>query len=67
MDMLTTGDLAKILRITAGSLRVRLSRRPESLPKPALRGRGSRTLWLKTDVEKWLSRFGETESGNSNE
>ncbi len=54
MEMLTTNDLAGILRITPGSLRVRLSRRPDSLPKPVMRGRGSRTLWLKNDVEKWL-------------
>lgn len=54
MEMLTTKDLAAILRITAGSLRVRLSKRPNSLPKPTMRGRGSRTLWLKSDVEKWL-------------
>lgn len=61
MEMLTASDLAAILRIKVGSLRVRLSRRPDSLPTPTIRGRGTKTLWLKSDVENWvLSNRGKT-------
>lgn len=65
MEMLTTAELAEILRITSGSLRVRLSRRPHSLPKPVLRGRGSKTLWLKKDVEAWLASHNQPEAGGA--
>ncbi len=55
MDTLTVTEFAALLRIKPQSLRARLSTRPESLPKPAKRGRGSRVIWLKKDVEAWLA------------
>lgn len=59
METLCMKDFAAILQITPGALRVRLSRRPESLPAPVLRGRGAKVIWMKSDIEGWLRRGGK--------
>lgn len=59
LSTLGAGDLAKILRIKSRSLHARLVRSPASLPKPLVRGRGKRLVWLRSDVERWLLEGGE--------
>lgn len=46
--------LAKILCTTSGSIRTRLSRRPETLPRPLNLNGNNRLIWLTKDVEAWL-------------
>lgn len=55
LDTMNVNELARILDIKPGSVRTRLCRRPETLPRPVQGGRGMKLLWLKTEVEKWLN------------
>lgn len=61
MDTVEIAEFAAMLKIKPQSLRVRLSRRPNSLPKPVKRGRGSRVLWLRKDVVAWFSGSNDKE------
>jgi len=58
LDHLKTIDVAefaRILKIKPRSLHARLSRQPDSLPRPVQCGHGKRLLWLESDVSAWLS------------
>lgn len=53
-SLLTTEDLARILRRSTHSIRNDLSRNPRSLPPSVVIPGGLRRLWRPQDVEAWL-------------
>lgn len=46
--------LAAILHTTTNAIRTKLSRHPESLPRPLKLEHNTRLIWLTKDVEAWL-------------
>jgi predicted DNA-binding transcriptional regulator AlpA len=54
LETINVNEFAKILNIKPSSLRTRLCRHPDTLPRPIQGGKGMRLLWLKAVVEKWM-------------
>ncbi len=62
-NLLTTKDLAELLRTTPAAIRRRLERSSQSLP-PAVHLTGSRLLyWRQSDVEAWLAALSTRTTG----
>lgn len=54
-ELLTTADLARILRKSVHSIRSDLVRNPRSLPPRCVIPGTNRILWRRQDVEAWLA------------
>lgn len=63
MKILKIDDLAKILRKSPVTIRVDVSRRPQTLPPRLVMPGSNRVIWAESDVNEWLAkrqRTGET-------
>ena len=63
MKLLKINDLAKILCKSPVTIRVDVSRRPETLPPRLVMPGSNRVIWAESDVNEWLAnrqRTGET-------
>ena len=56
MKLLKIDDLAKILCKSPVTIRVDVSRRPETLPPRLVMPGSNRVIWAESDVNEWLSK-----------
>lgn len=56
-ELLTTEDIARILRKSIHSIRHDLTRNPRCLPPRCAIPGANRNLWRAQDVESWLESF----------
>jgi predicted DNA-binding transcriptional regulator AlpA len=56
MKLLKINDLAKILCKSPVTIRVDVSRRPETLPPRLVMPGSNRVIWAESDVNEWLSK-----------
>lgn len=55
MKLLKINDLAQILSRSPATIRVDVSRRPETLPPRLIMPGSNRVVWAEADVHKWLN------------
>lgn len=56
MKILKIDDLAKILRKSPVTIRVDVSRRPQTLPPRLVMPGSNRVIWAESDVNEWLAK-----------
>lgn len=56
MKLLKINDLAKILHRSPVTIRVDVSRRPETLPPRLVMPGSNRVIWAESDVNEWLAK-----------